>query len=109
MLASMAGAAITGALVASTVADSASSAMPHASFARVLAVAGAMMTASARSAMATWSMPSSVRGSKGSTTTGRWVMAAKVRGATNLVALRVMMTSTRAPCWRILLAKSTAL
>ena len=56
MCPSMAGQTITGARVASTVVLTASSASPQASFAIVLAVAGATTTTSARSAMATWSM-----------------------------------------------------
>ena len=54
---SMAGQTTTGARVASTVVVRASSASPWAMRAMVLAVAGATTTRSARSAMATWSMP----------------------------------------------------
>ena len=106
---SMAGQTTTGARVASTVVVRASSASPWAMRAMVLAVAGATTTRSARSAMATWSILSSVLGSNMSVTTGRWVMLPKARGDANLVAASVMTTSTIAPCWVSLLARSTAL
>ena len=109
MFASMAGQTITGAAVASTVAPIGSSASPSASFAMVCAVAGAIITTSARSAMATWSISSSERGSNRLSATGRWVIAAKVRGATNSLAAGVIITSTSAPSCTSLLARSTAL
>ena len=83
---SMAGQTTTGARVASTVVVRASSASPWAMRAMVLAVAGATTTRSARSAMATWSIRSSVLGSNMSVTIGRWVMLPKASGDAKRVA-----------------------
>ncbi len=105
----MAGARMTGALVASTEQVSMSSAMPAASLAMTLAVAGAMTTTLARSARAMCSISNSSGASNMSVTVGRWVMLLKLRGVTNSVAHSVMTTSTLAPACVNLLARSTAL
>ena len=93
----MAGASRTGALVASTVVESMSSAIPAAIFAMILAVAGAITKTSARCARATCStfQVSGVRNV--SVTTGLAESVWKVSGATNSVAFRVMITWTFAP------------
>ena len=109
MCPSIAGQTITGAAVASTVVVSGSSASPSAILAMVFAVAGATTTTSARSATATCSIESSDEGSKRSVSTGRWVMLRNASGVANLVALSVISTSTSAPAWTSLLARSTAL
>ena len=109
MLPSMAGATISGAAVARTVAVSMSSASPWTILAMTLAVAGAMMTASARLASITCSTLVSESASKRSRTTLLWVRLLKVSGVTNSMAERVMMTSTSAPAWVSLLARSAAL
>ena len=86
-----------GARLAQAMAVTASPAMPAARWAMVLAVAGAMTSASAPSASSTcaicWSASSAIT----SSTTGRWVSAEKVSGVTNAVAAGVMATSTIAP------------
>ncbi|MBA7670284.1 hypothetical protein ES703_78429 [subsurface metagenome] len=105
----MAGARITGALVASTVQVSISSAIPTASLAITLAVAGAIVTTSAASAKAMCPMPDSKVWSNISVTTGLPVRLRRVSGATNSVADSVMITSTLAPAWVNLLAMSAAL
>ena len=109
MLPSMAGATIRGAAVARTVAVSISSARPWTILAMTLAVAGAMMTASARLASMTCSTLVSESASNRSRTTVRWVRLLKVSGVTNSVAERVMITSTSAPAWVSLLARSAPL
>ena len=88
----MAGATRMGARVASAVVESISSASPHASLARIFAVAGAMQNSSARFASATCSTSQRSGRSKVSVTTGLADMVSKVSGATNCVAFFVMMT-----------------
>ncbi|MBA7656637.1 hypothetical protein ES703_64564 [subsurface metagenome] len=109
ILTCMAGARITGALVASTVQLSMSSEMPTASLAMIQAVAGAITTISAASASAICSRLNSEASSNISVTTGRLVMLRRVSGAMNLVADSVITTSTLAPAWVNLLARSAAL
>jgi hypothetical protein len=106
---SIAGATITGALVARTVHVSISSAIPAAIFAIVFAVAGATSTTSARSASAICSTLNSEESSHMSVTTGRCVTARKLRGVTNSIAAFVITTSTPMPRCVSLLAMSTAL
>ena len=80
MFASIAGATRIGAVVASTVANSASSPNPHDSFAIASAVAGATTTMSALFASATWSIARAESDSHRLLTTGRCVMARNVTG-----------------------------
>ncbi len=75
----------------------------------VLAGAGAIRTRSALSARAMCSTLNSEASSNISVTTGRPVMLRSVRGVTNFAAESVMTTSTRAPAWVNLLARSAAL
>ena len=88
----IAGATSTGALVASTVVESMSSAMPHTIFARIFAVAGAMANTSARLARAMCSTSQVAGRAKVSVTTGWLESVSKVSGWTNSVADLVMMT-----------------
>ncbi len=94
MLVCMAGAIITGALVASTTQVSISSAMPAASLAIILAVAGAITTASAVSARVMWVIPGSALGSNIPVLTVLPVILRKVSGVTNSVADLVIITLT---------------
>ena len=109
MLASIAGATSSGAPVASAVTLMGSSARPRASFASMWAVAGATTMTCAAWASATCSIASGEPGSNRSTSTGRCVILRKVRGVTNRVAECVISTSTSAPPWVSLLARSAAL
>ena len=109
MFASIAGAMSSGAPVASAITLMGSSARPSASFASMWAVAGATTRMCAACASATCSIASGESGSNRSVSTGRWVMLRKVSGVTNRVAEYVMSTSTFAPPWVSLLARSAAL
>ena len=105
----MAGAASLGQAQASTVVVSMSSARPWASLAHTLAVAGAMMTRSVRSARAmcsTWWLKFR---SKVSTIHRVPVSCSKVRGAMNCVAWAVIITSTLACCLTSAEASAAAL
>ena len=73
------------------------------------AVAGAITTSSAASARATCSSAVSAVGVHRSPYTGRPVRAWKVKGVTKRAAASVSTTSTRAPAWVSLLARSAAL
>ena len=95
----MAGARRMGALVASTVVVSMSSAMPAAILAITLAVVGAMTKISARCARAMCSTSHFSGRAKVSTTTGLRLMVSKVRGVTNSVAFFVIITWTVAPAF----------
>ena len=94
----MAGAMMSGAVVASAVVVRRSSATPLAILAITFAVHGAMRKASASCASDTWWM-----GSDGSsnrpTPTVSFVSARKVAGPTNSVACSVMTTFTRTPAF----------
>ena len=105
----IAGASTMGALVAKSVVVSMSSAMPQASLAIRLAVAGATSITSAFCAREMClTSQDSVR-AKVSTHTGRALRVSKVSGATSLVAFCVMMTSTSAPSFFSLETTSHAL
>ena len=94
---------------ASTVVVSMSSASPWASLAQILAVAGAMMTRSVRSARAMCSTWWEKFRSKVSTMHRFPVSCSKVRGVINWVAWAVMMTSTWACCFTNAEARYAAL
>ena len=96
----MAGATIFLHLAARTTVVSISSAMPWASLAMMLAVAGAITSRSAFFASATCSTSQLFGRSKVSVTQGLLLRVSKVRGATNRQALRVMITCTAAPALR---------
>ena len=96
----MAGARRIGALVARTVVDSMSSAIPQAILAMMLAVAGAMTNRSAAFASAMCSTSQVSGRANVSVTTGWLERVSKVSGATNSVAFLVMMTWTAAPALR---------
>ncbi len=97
MLVFMAGASRMGALVASTTADSMSSAMPAANRAMASAVAGAMTTRSAWLAISMWSMPPPGMGANMSRATSCPDSARIVSGVMNWHAASVMTTRTCAP------------
>ena len=105
----IAGAISFGAFEARTVVVSMSSANPAASFAMMLAVAGAMMTASALSASEMCSISQACWRSKVSVTVRLCVSASKVRGCTNRVACSVIITFTSACCFTSAEASSHAL
>ena len=107
MLAFMAGAISSGAVMARAVVDSRSSAMPFASFARQFAEAGAMTYTSAHFASDMCSRD--FLGSKVSVTTGLPLRVSKVSGGTNLAACSVSTTRTCAPCLTSRLTRSQAL
>ncbi len=92
----MAGAMSLGQVQAKTVVVSMSSARPWASLAHTLAVAGAIITKSVRSARAMCSTWWTKFRSKVSTITLLPVSCSKVKGAMNSVAFRVITTSTLA-------------
>ena len=94
----MAGAMTSGAVVASAVVVSKSSARPLASFAITLAVHGAMRNKSASCAKEMWWMGSDGL-SNNPTPTGSCVSERKVSGPTNSVACSVMTTFTRTPAF----------
>jgi hypothetical protein len=91
------GASSSGARVASATAVTASSAMPAASRAIRLAVAGATIIRSARSATRIWPMSCSCPGSTSSVITARPLSAWNVNAPTNFWARRVITTVTSAP------------
>jgi len=101
----MDGAMSMGDLLASTVAHSISSAMPEASLAMLLAVAGAMAIISAVANDICSTSDSELRVNI-LVITGLPVMVWNVRGAMNLVAASVIITSTFAPDWVNWLAMS---
>jgi hypothetical protein len=105
----IAGQSITGQVAASSRVLSGSSAMPPASFPRMLAVAGATTTASDCWAQSMCRMAASGGVANISSQTGSPERAAKVVGPTNRVALRVMTTGTRAPAVRSKRSSSTLL
>ena len=105
----MAGAMIFGALLASTVVVSMSSAMPWANFAITFAVAGAIIIRSAFLAKATCSTLNSKLRSKVSTIHLCPVRDSKVIGFIKLRAFSVMMTRTWAPAFTNLLAREALL
>jgi hypothetical protein len=106
---SIAGASRMGAVVARAVVVNMLSAMPAANLARVLAVAGATISRSARWARLTWPISVSASRANISVTTGRWVRAWKVRGVTNSRAASVRIASTRAPALTRWLHRAAAL
>ena len=84
---------------ARTVVVSISSAMPWAILAMTLAVAGATRMTSAFFASSMW-VTSNLKSRSKVSTMHLWpVRVSKVSGVMNWVALRVMMTSTSAPCF----------
>ncbi len=105
----MAGAMTIGARVAKAVELSISSAKPWAIFAMILAVAGAMSSSAARSARAMCSTAIAECNVNIAVTTGRCVIACRVRGLMNCCAAAVITTSTSKPCLTKRLAKSAAL
>ena len=109
MPASMAGATTTGARLAQAMAVTGLLAIPIASSASTLAVAGATTTASAASASSMCAICCSASRSRTSLTTGRCVRLAKVRGVTKAAAERVSATSTVAPRSMRRRTRSTAL
>ena len=96
----MAGASRIGAFVAKTVVDSMSSAMPHAIFAMIFAVAGAMAKTSARFASAICSTSHVSGRANVSVTTGWLLSVSNVSGCTNCAAFFVMMTCVSTPSLR---------
>jgi hypothetical protein len=109
MLTFMLGATRTGAREASTTAVTGQSAIPAAMRASRLAVAGATMTRSARSATWMWPISDSCVRSKRSVMTGCPESAWKVSGPTNSRARDVMTTRTRASALLSRRTSSTAL
>ena len=107
--ADLAGATKTGALVASSVVDSMSSAMPWAILAMMFAVAGATTIISALWASETWPTRQLSSRTKVSVATGLADRVSKVCGQTNLQAFWVMMTKTCAPDLRKREVRSQAL
>ena len=105
----MEGQIITGQVTASMNVLRASSAMPLASLATMLAVAGAMTTPWAASAQAICRMAASSVASKRSMQTWFSDSTSKVMGPTNRAALLVMITRTRAPSLTNRLSSSTLL
>ncbi len=99
----------TGAVIASIVVVSISSATPSAAFARMFAVAGATSTRSAQSASAICATFQCCTGAHISTVTGLPLISRKVSSVTNSVASFVMTTRTSAPALRRRLTTSTAL
>ena len=75
----------------------------------VFALSGATMTRSAAAAMRTWGIGSPPGEAHISTRAGRLLSAAKVSGATNSQAWRVMTTWTTAPALTSRRSSSTAL
>ena len=106
---SIAGATTTGAALTSAISVTASSAKPSARRAMVVAVAGAMTTTSAARPSSTWAMRCSGVIGVSAVTTGRWVSASNVIGATNCSAPRESAASTCAPACVSALASSAAL
>ena len=105
----MEGQIITGQVTASMNVLRASSAMPWASLATMLAVAGAMTTPWAASAQAICRMAASSFSSNKSRQTLFSDSTSKVMGPTNRAALRVIITRTCAPSFTSRLSKSTLL
>ena len=105
----MAGAITTGALVARSVVETMSSAMPCAAFAMMFAVAGAITNTSAAFASEMCSTSHGKLRSKVSTTVRLHESVSNVTGEMNCVADSVMSTRTSAPFWCSLLVRSAAL
>ena len=104
----IAGATNRGDSVASATVVSMSTASPCARRLMLLAVAGAMSTASAQRAQSMCAMRPCSGSSKASTRQGWVVSASKSAGATNLAALRVRQTRTSCPARMRSRARSAA-